>query len=137
MNITSAIHKFWLYELCDVYIEAIKPICEGDDTVKRDSVRQTLYTCLDQGLKLLHPFMPFLTEELYQRLPRRIGDTVPSIMIAAYPEWVHQWDMTEEEKKFETINQICRAARSLMADYGLKSNVKSTYKDNYYDYNTH
>jgi valyl-tRNA synthetase len=54
------------------------------DAVKR-SAQNTLYLCLDYGLRLLHPFMPFVTEELWQRLPRRaIGDP-PSIMLASYP----------------------------------------------------
>lgn len=51
----------------------------------RESAQQTLYTCLDQGLRLLHPFMPFVTEELWQRLPRRPNDPTPSIMLAQFP----------------------------------------------------
>ena len=51
----------------------------------RKSSQQTLYTCLDQGLRLLHPFMPFVTEELWQRLPKRPNNSTPSIMIAKYP----------------------------------------------------
>ena len=49
---------------------------------------KTSYTCLETGLRLLSPFMPFLTEELWQRLPRRPGETTPSICIATYPEAV-------------------------------------------------
>lgn len=52
------------------------------------SAQQTLYTCLDNGLRLLHPFMPFVTEELWQRLPRRSNDSTPSIMLASYPVFV-------------------------------------------------
>jgi valyl-tRNA synthetase len=51
----------------------------------RKSAQQTLYTCLDYGLRLLHPIMPFVTEELWQRLPRRPQDSTPSIMLASYP----------------------------------------------------
>ena len=51
----------------------------------KNSARQTLYTCLDNGLRLLHPFMPFVTEELWQRLPRRPNDSTPSIMVSSYP----------------------------------------------------
>ncbi len=51
----------------------------------RRSAQQTLYTCLDHGLRLLHPFMPFVTEELWQRLPRRPNDATPSIMVSAFP----------------------------------------------------
>lgn len=51
----------------------------------RKSAQQTLYLCLDHGLRLLHPFMPFVTEELWQHLPRRPNDSTPSIMVASYP----------------------------------------------------
>jgi valyl-tRNA synthetase len=49
------------------------------------SKQQTLYTCFDHGLRLLHPFMPFVTEEMWQRLPRRPNDPTPSIMVSAFP----------------------------------------------------
>jgi len=52
---------------------------------RKRSGQDTLYTCLEAGLKLLHPFMPFVTEELYQRLPRRPGDSIPTIVKAKYP----------------------------------------------------
>jgi hypothetical protein len=64
----------------------MKPMTdEGASETAKLSAQQTLYTCLDHGLRLLHPFMPFVTEELWQRLPRRAGDKCPSIMISAYP----------------------------------------------------
>lgn len=69
--VTTAQYSFWLYELCDVYLECLKPVLNGVDQVAAESARQTLYTCLDVGLRLLSPFMPFVTEELFQRLPRR------------------------------------------------------------------
>ena len=61
---------------------------ESSDIVIRESAQQTLYTCLDHGLRLLHPFMPFVTEELWQRLPRRPNDATPSIMVSAFPTYV-------------------------------------------------
>jgi len=61
---------------------------EGATAQTRLSAQNTLYTCLDQGLKLLHPFMPFVTEELWQRLPRRPNDRTESIMISSFPEAV-------------------------------------------------
>ena len=109
MNATGAAYNFWLYELCDVYIvchrvsyllcyiitlcgvlqEAMKPMTdESASETTRKSAQQTLYTCLDHGLRLLHPFMPFVTEELWQRLPRRPNDSTPSIMLSKYPTFV-------------------------------------------------
>lgn len=58
----------------------------GVDQVAAESARQTLYTCLDVGLRLLSPFMPFVTEELFQRLPRRTPQAPPSLCVTSYPE---------------------------------------------------
>lgn len=107
MAATNSAYNFWLYELCDVYIvrlelalspksidrslpqEAMKPMTDDSAPVAvRNSALQTLYTCLDHGLRLLHPFMPFVTEELWQRLPRRPNDATPSIMVSSFPVFV-------------------------------------------------
>ena len=71
----------------------MKPMTEPSASAKtRISAQQTLYTCLDHGLRLLHPFMPFVTEELWQRLPRRPNDSTPSIMLSSYPVYVSARD---------------------------------------------
>lgn len=85
----TAVHAWWQYQLCDVFVEAIKPYFSGNDpkfVTERGCARDTLWLCLDNGLRLLHPFMPFVTEELWQRLPSS-GDhkTETSIMICEYP----------------------------------------------------
>uniref|UniRef100_A0A8C5A7W3 valine--tRNA ligase n=1 Tax=Gadus morhua TaxID=8049 RepID=A0A8C5A7W3_GADMO len=91
-GITTAIYSFWLYELCDVYLESVKPVfsdAEADGAAQRRALvcRQTLYTCLEVGLRLLAPIMPFVTEELFQRLPRRLPrDSPASISVTPYPE---------------------------------------------------
>lgn len=81
---TSACYSFWLYDLCDVYLECLKPVFQFGTEAAKSSARQTLFTCLYNGLKLISPFMPFITEELFQRLPR--ADTnVLSICVSDYP----------------------------------------------------
>lgn len=66
--------------------EAMKPMTdESAPITTRKSAQQTLYTALDAGLRMLHPIMPFVTEELWQRLPRRPNDPTPSIMVASFP----------------------------------------------------
>ena len=57
----------------------------GDSEEAKTVCRNVLYTCLDSGLRLLHPIMPFVTEELFQRLPRRAPDAPPSICVTPYP----------------------------------------------------
>lgn len=63
---TSAIHAFWLYDLCDVYLEYAKPAIKDGSSARQALVRHVLYTCLDAALRLIHPFMPFVSEELFQ-----------------------------------------------------------------------
>ena len=79
------LYDFWLKDLADIYIEAIKPVMKGTDEDAKIAARNTLFRCLDSGLKLLHPTMPYLTEELFQRLPHRADSTPLSICIAPFP----------------------------------------------------
>ncbi|XP_029099399.1 valine--tRNA ligase isoform X6 [Monodon monoceros] len=118
--VTTAQYSFWLYELCDVYLECLKPVLSGVDQVAAEHARQTLYTCLDVGLRLLSPFMPFVTEELFQRLPRRTPQAPPSLCVTSYPEPSEcSWKDPEAEGAFELALSITRAVRSLRADYNL------------------
>ena len=61
----QGLFDFWLKELADYYIEAIKPIMKGNDEEAKKAAMNTLYICLDSGLRMLHPTMPYLTEELF------------------------------------------------------------------------
>ena len=71
--------------MCGSYQEGIKPVLYGDNEEAKTVCCNVLYTCLDAGLRLLHPIMPFVTEELFQRLPRRVPDAPPSICVTPYP----------------------------------------------------
>lgn len=151
-------YNFWQYELCDVFIELMKPVMALDDAggrysrqysfsaaaasrrrrartrqachspgcspqqallaprpaylptpastpraaegaaAAKQATRDTLWVCLEAGLRLLHPFMPFVTEELWQRLPRRPGQQqAASIMVADYPAPVEGWSSEQAE----------------------------------------
>ncbi|KAG8215823.1 tRNA synthetases class I-domain-containing protein [Butyriboletus roseoflavus] len=114
MAATTAVYNFWLYELCD---------CIYPDPNVRTSAQQTLHTCLDYGLRLLHPFMPFVTEELWQRLPRRSTD-LPSIMVSRYPTFDTDFQSADAEEKFDLVFAALRAGRSLAASYNLQSNIQ-------------
>ncbi|KAK9709947.1 valine--tRNA ligase [Basidiobolus ranarum] len=127
MAATSAIYSFWLYELCDVFVEVIKPITDDsspENATQQRSAKDTLYTCLEAGLKLLHPFMPFVTEELYQRLPRRPEDSIPTISKASYPVEEASYDNDKAEKDFDNVFSIVKAARSLIVEYNISSNAQ-------------
>ncbi|GAB5587672.1 valine--tRNA ligase [Umbelopsis nana] len=130
MAATNAVYNFWIYELCDVFIEIIKPICDantdGDEkaTIAKRTAQDTLYTCLDGGLKLLHPFMPFVTEELWQRLNRREGDSCISITKAPFPVENKSYNDDFADKEFELVFSIIKASRSLMVEYSISKNAK-------------
>lgn len=85
---------------------------------------QTLYTALEGGLKLIHPMMPFLTEELWQRLPRRSGDSTKSIMIASYPQFDPKLEDLAASREYDVILGCSKGVRSLMAQYSIKENGK-------------
>jgi len=118
---TTACYNFWLYDLCDVYLESIKPVFSGGDEARSAAVREVLYTCLETGLRLISPFMPFISEELFQRLPRRSADAPPSICVTPYPEpaemSVHRNPALEAD--IELLQNVVHAVRSLRAQYNL------------------
>lgn len=123
MAATAAAHQFFLYDLCDVYLEICKPVIEGNDEEAKAISKNVLYTCVESGIKMLHPFMPFITEELYQRLPRRPNDKIPTIMKSAYPQPNSKWDNDDVEVRFEFVRSIIRSGRSMMADYEIKKDA--------------
>lgn len=122
---TQALHGYWLYELCDVYIENSKSIIRDGTQDESKSAQDTLYTALDGGLRMMHPFMPFLTEELWQRLPRRAGDKTKSIVIAAYPEYESGLDDPESERAYDIVLGCSKGIRSLLQEYGIKEDGKA------------
>ncbi|MBZ4423021.1 valine--tRNA ligase [Myxococcus sp. RHSTA-1-4] len=80
----STLYQFLWAEFCDWYIELAKGALYGEDAAAKDSTRAVLVYSLDRILRLLHPFMPFITEEIWQKLP--MSRPTDSIMIAPYPE---------------------------------------------------
>jgi len=93
------------------------------ESVKR-SAQNTLYLCLDYGLRLLHPFMPFVTEELWQRLPRRTSGDPLSIMLASYPLSDSEFVFEKEQREFEIVFQIIKSIRSMSVQYNLQTDVQ-------------
>ena len=122
---TQALHRYWLYELCDVYIENSKTIIRDGSPEEAKSAIDTLYTALETALTMMHPFMPFLTEELWQRLPRRPGDDNKSIVLASYPEYDSKLDDPESERAYELILGCSKGVRSLLQEYGIKEDGKA------------
>ncbi|KAI4369500.1 hypothetical protein MLD38_017935 [Melastoma candidum] len=121
---TTAVYSWWQYQFCDVFIEAIKPYFVGDNPTfasERKFSQDTLWLCLETGLRLLHPFMPFVTEELWQRLPSMEGVTrKESIMICDYPAPVQSWANEAVEQEMDLVESTVKSLRSLRSDVLVK-----------------
>lgn len=115
---TTAVYNFWLYEFCDVYLEAVKPVIAAAEPQATATVRAVLYLCVDTFLRLLSPFMPFITEELWQRLPKRSTTEAPSLCLAEYPrpEQFAQFRSEQLEASLATAMSIVGRIRSLRTD---------------------
>lgn len=116
----TAGHGFFWGEVADWYLEMIKPRLRGDlGEESRQAARATLVTVLDRTMRLLHPVMPFITEAVWQRLPRREG-SAPSLMIADWPEGVPGWEDAEIESVVAQLQEVVGATRNLRAEYGVQ-----------------
>ncbi|KAJ3948036.1 valine--tRNA ligase [Colletotrichum fioriniae] len=121
---TGIVYQYILNFLCDVYIENSKSIIRDGTPEEAASAVQTLYTVLEGALTMIHPFTPFLTEELWQRLPRRPEDKTRSIMLASYPVYDAKFDDPKSEAAYELVLGCSRGARSLMSEYAQKEESK-------------
>ncbi|NKB82298.1 MAG: valine--tRNA ligase [Nitrospirales bacterium] len=105
---TSHLYHFLWHEYCDWYLELIKPTLQADEYPDTPSTRHTLLTTFEILQRLLHPFMPFLTEEIWQVLPHE----GTSIMVQAYPQAQAEWDSPQDEEAFELLEQFVTTART-------------------------
>lgn len=119
LDSTSSIYNFWLYEFCDIYIENSKSLILEGTPEERKSAKDTLYKCLDGALRLIHPFMPFITEELWQRIPRQPGDTTETIALAAYPEYDAHAHDPKADAAYGLVLDVVKSSRSLLSQYGV------------------
>ncbi|WP_448376031.1 valine--tRNA ligase [Fervidobacterium sp.] len=111
------IYNFFWDELCDWYIEAVKNRLKLED---RKVVQNVLVYVLDMSLRLLHPFMPFLTEELWTKLPTA-GE---SIVIAEWPKTKDNLIDEKSEKRFEELMAIIRGIRNVRAEVNVPQSTK-------------
>jgi len=121
---TTALYNFWLYELCDVYLEYLKPVFAAGTPEVIATAKAVLYTCLDNGLKLISPFMPYISEELWQRLPKATGEALKSICVTDYPRNLTYRDESIENQ-VEFVQKISGIVRSTRADYNLPNKTKT------------
>ncbi len=111
---SSALYHFIWHEFCDWYLELIKPVLQESAHPDAPATRQTLVETLESTLRLLHPFMPFLTEEIWQSIPHQ-GD---SIMVQRYPLTEPEWQAAEAQEMFAVLEQtvgLVRTGRVLLS----------------------
>ncbi|KAI5074649.1 hypothetical protein GOP47_0010610 [Adiantum capillus-veneris] len=113
-----AVYSWWYDYLCNMFIELAKPILSGDSPRDIKCVLDTLWLCMDNGLRLLHPFMPFITEELWQRLPKHYS-MKQSIMQGPYPSHREEWRNEIVEAEMAEVDKIAGLARSLRCHCGM------------------
>ncbi|HKM89118.1 MAG TPA: valine--tRNA ligase [Candidatus Acidoferrales bacterium] len=115
-----AVYHFFWGDICDWYLEWMKPRLEGESREDTVATWRNLFTVLEAALRLLHPFMPFLTEELWTRLPQGAAAVAgASISLEKFPEADPAWRDAEAEKQMELLQGIIAAARHIRAEMKL------------------
>ncbi|CAN5595988.1 valine--tRNA ligase [soil metagenome] len=122
---TAELYRFFWYDFCDWYLEIAKTILRKDDAgnVPRPEVaeetRAVLAHVLDACLRLMHPLIPFVTEELWQRLPRAY-DPGKSIALARYPDEKDGRRDEKIEKEFALVQSVISAVRTIRSEHGIE-----------------
>jgi len=121
---SDTIYSFWYKELCDVYLESIKPVMQLDgssiaNAATKHATQTVLHAALHYGLRMLHPFMPFVTEELYMRLALLTGEERTTIMHASFPApgSLSALRSAPAEQAMATLMNLAGTIRSLRANY--------------------
>ncbi len=121
-EVARSLHDFFWNEFCDWYIEFSKAnLREGADPEVRLQTQRNLVFVLDNALRLLHPAMPFVTEAIWEHVPKAAGEDAPALMVAAWPEPETLAGYIDEDAE-RAIGMLCNvvgAVRSTRARYGI------------------
>lgn len=123
---TTAIRRFFWDELCDWYLEITKPVLSGNDERAKDVTRRVLAHCIESAMRLLHPFMPFVTEELWQKLPdgvrskRRDGRVAEHLCVASFAEASEFVRDEAAEREIAFVQGVITAVRNIRGELGIK-----------------
>ena len=121
-HVSQSLYEFFWNDYCDWYLEFSKPVL-WDDAASDERKRGTYFTLisvLEAALRMLHPFMPFITEEIWQRAAPLLGEHKPSIMLASYPQTTDFETATPAvNASIERIQALIGATRTLRSDMNL------------------
>ncbi|HEV3421120.1 MAG TPA: valine--tRNA ligase [Candidatus Acidoferrum sp.] len=118
----QAVYQFFWGDFCDWYIEWVKPDLQNADHGRADVAWKNLFAGFDAALRLLHPFMPFLTEELWHQLPQKAG--AKSIALDAYPEARAEWKDAGALAEFGLIQEVIQGLRTVRSEMKLDPKKK-------------
>jgi valyl-tRNA synthetase len=117
-----AIYQFFWGDFCDWYIEWVKPDLQAADQERSVVAWRNLFAAFDAALRLLHPLMPFLTEELWHQLPQPAG--AKSIALDAFPQARPDWKNAEAAERFGMVQEVITALRNIRAEMKLDPKKK-------------
>ncbi len=118
--VAKELYQFFWHEFCDWYLELAKPAFSGKEAERTSNAKDVAYTVLDQTLRLLHPIMPFVTEELWQHLPAASG----YLMVAQFPKEKPAWLDEEAEKAVAALKSIVTGIRNIRSELGIHPGAK-------------
>ncbi|HEX8871151.1 MAG TPA: valine--tRNA ligase [Candidatus Acidoferrum sp.] len=118
----QGVYQFFWGDFCDWYIEWVKPELLSADRGRAAAAWKNLFAGFDAALRLLHPFMPFLTEELWHQLPQVTG--AKSIALASYPEAHASWKDAEALREFGLVQEVIQTLRTIRAEMKLDPKKK-------------
>ena len=115
------IYDFIWSDFCDWYIEIVKPVLYSDNAEEKTNTVKVLLYVLENILKLLHPFMPYITEEIWQALPNRED----ALIVSKWPEYKEELVFEKEEKATEYIENAIREIRNARSEMNIENSKKS------------
>ncbi|MGN0495765.1 MAG: valine--tRNA ligase [Lachnospiraceae bacterium] len=115
------VYNFIWEEFCDWYIEMVKPRLYNDEDETKAAALWTLKTVLINALKMLHPYMPFITEEIFTTLQNE----EESIMVSKWPEFKEEWNFASDEMAADTIKEAVRGIRNLRKEMNVPNSKKA------------
>jgi len=116
----QTVYEYFWNDFCDWYIEAAKLVLDSDDAAEKDRKITLCLNILEESLRLLHPFLPFVTEEIYQKLPVH-GQ---GIVTASYPEFSDSRADQEAQDRFALVQELVRAIRTLRSEFTIPTGKK-------------
>ncbi len=119
--LTNTLYDFVWHEYCDWYLELSKPVLNDDESLgsMKRGTRRTLIHVLDQILKLLHPIIPFVTEEIWQKITKLTSENGETIMLSQYPLVEDEFINDQIEEELEWVKKIIQSVRTIRSEMGI------------------